>query len=363
MMGRVACFLLLCGVKVSVGLLLPSAADAHDSWVESIKFKGDIRPRYEVIKEDGEEDRERARFRIRLGVTAEVNDNVDVTIQLATGGDNPISKNQNFDDGFSTKDIGIDLAYADWAPKDILHVYVGKMKNPLHRAGDHALIWDGDFNPEGIALKYESGMFFGTISGFAVEERSDTDDSLLFVFQGGVSFEVSNSNKLIGGIGYMDYTNTVGNEPFYDGKRKGNSVDINGNLVYEYRQVEVFAEYKTKLGDYPLAFFVNYVENTKVDDYDTGYAVGAKIGKAGKSGTWEGSVAYQELEADAVIATFTDSDWRGGGTDATGFTIKGKYVLADSWNLGVSLFLNEIEKAAAIQRDYKRLQIDLEFKF
>ena len=360
MTAKKICFF---GMLMPAAWLLSEVAVAQTTWLDLLKFNGDIRPRYELIKEDGEEDRERARFRVRLGVTAEVNDNVDVTIQLATGGGNPVSTNQNFDDGFSIKDIGIDLAYADWAPKDNLHIFVGKMKNPLHRAGDHALIWDGDFNPEGIALKYESGMFFGTISGFAVEERSNADDSLLFAFQGGVSFEVSNSNKLIGGIGYMDYTNTVGNEPFYNGKGKGNSVDIDGNLAYEYKQVEVFAEYKTKLGDYPLAFFANYVENAKVDDYDTGYAVGAKIGKAGKSGTWEGSVAYQELAADAVIATFTDSDWRGGGTDATGFTIKGKYVLADSWNLGVSLFLNEIEKSAAMQRDYMRLQIDLEFKF
>ena len=339
------------------------ALNVQSTWANSIEFKGDIRPRYELIQEEGKEDRERARFRIRFGLTANVNENVDVTIQLATGGDNPVSANQSFDDGFSNKDIGVHLAYADWSPKDNLHVYVGKMKNPLHRAGGHALIWDGDLNPEGIALNYKSGAFFGTIGGFTVEERSDADDSLLLALQGGVSYEVGDNNELIGGIGYMDYSNTVGNKPFYNGKGKGNSVDIDGNLINEYSQIEMFAEYKTRLGNYPFALFANYVENTKVDDYATGYAVGAKIGKAGKPGTWEGSVAYQELEADAVIATFTDSDWRGGGTDATGFTIKGKYVLADSWNLGVSVFLNAIEKAAAMQRDYKRLQIDLEFKF
>lgn len=42
---------------------------------------------------------------------------------------------QTFDDGFSTKDIGIDQAYVDWKITDELNFFGGKMKNPLFRAG------------------------------------------------------------------------------------------------------------------------------------------------------------------------------------------------------------------------------------
>ena len=87
------------------------------------------------------------------------------------------------------------------------------------------------------------------------------------------------------------------------------------------------------------------------------------IGKAGKPGTWQASWAWQELEADAVIATFTDSDFGNGGTDARGHTIKAVYALKDNWTLGGTLFVNEIDLASGSPRDYTRLQLDLNFSF
>ncbi len=350
-------------VLTIVSSLASQTSVAQDSWTDSISLKGDIRPRYEAIDEDGEEDRARGRFRIRLGLTADVNDKVKAIVQLASGGDNPVSTNQTFDGGFTRKDVGLDLAYVDWTPKDNMHVFAGKMKNPLHRAGGHALIWDSDLNPEGLALDYEAGMFSGTIGSFAVEERSSADDSLLLSVQGRVNFDFEQAGHLNIGVGYHDYSETVGNTPFYNGNGKGNSVDASGNLLFDYNQVEVFAEYATSIGNYPLSVFTNYVENTEVSVNDTGYAFGAQIGKAGEPGTWQASWAYQELEADAVIATFTDSDFGGGGTDAKGHTIKGKYALADNWAVGGTLFLNEVDLASGTPHDYTRLQLDLEFKF
>ena len=54
------------------------------------------------------------RFRTRLGLSASVSDDVRFVFQLATRGDNTVSTNQTIDDGFSTKAIGVDLAYIDW---------------------------------------------------------------------------------------------------------------------------------------------------------------------------------------------------------------------------------------------------------
>ena len=156
---------------------------------------------------------------------------------------------------------------------------------------------------------------------------------------------------------------TEGNSPFHDGAARGNTVDVDGNLVLDYNQVEFFAELSTSLGDMPFSVFADFVQNSDADTQDSGYAFGAAIGKAGSPGTWQASVAYQEIEADAVIATFTDSDFGGGGTDATGFTIKGKYALADNWALGGTLFLNDVDEFIDDKHDYTRLQLDLEFKF
>lgn len=362
-MKTACCTLVAAIVLAAAALLAPSDATAQESWTDSISIKGDVRLRYDTTREEGDPDRDRGRFRARLGLTADVNENVTAIVQFATGGDNPVSTNQSFDGGFDRKDLGLDLAYLDWTPNDNTHVYGGKMKNPLHRAGGHALIWDSDLNPEGVAIKYETGGFFGTAGLLFVEERSTADDSLLSVLQGGYSFEVADGAQLTAGIGYFSYSDTVGNAPFYDGSARGNSVDLNGDLILEYQQVEVFAELDMKLGDLPFQLFADFVQNSDADTADSGFAFGAAIGKVGDPGTWQASWVYQDLEADAIISTFTDSDFGGGGTDNEGHVIRGKYGLADNWALAGSLFLNEVDSFAGSPHDYDRLQLDLEFKF
>ena len=116
---------------------------ADEGWAERLSFKGDVRLRYEGIDEQFESRRDRMRFRARVGLTAEVQDDVQVVLQLATGGDNPVSTNQTFDDGFSRKDIRLDLAYVDWQVNDSWSINAGKMKNPIfpRRQGTANLGW------------------------------------------------------------------------------------------------------------------------------------------------------------------------------------------------------------------------------
>ena len=345
-------------------LFITSPAGAEEeSWADRIKFKGDVRLRHERIDEEGEEDRARMRFRTRFGLSAKVNDDVKVVFQMATGGNNPVSTNQTFDDGFSTKDIGVDLAYVDWKIDDGLNFYGGKMKNPLYKAGGVPLIWDGDLNPEGFALKYTSGNFFGTVGGFSAEERSSTDDSLLYVVQAGMKFPVGDAATLIAGIGYFSYTDTIGNSPFYNGSSKGNTVDLNGDYVYDYKNTEVFAELSTKVGDWPLKVYAHATQNSDAPTEDTGFAVGAKLGSAKQEGDTEFSWTYQDIEADAVIGTFNDSDFGGGGTDSDGHMLKGKYAVSKKIFLGGTLFLNSVDRFQGTEHDYNRLQLDVEFKF
>lgn len=357
------CNFVVVSAVVLLAALGPLTSRAQESWTDSIAVKGDIRLRYDGIREEGNPDRDRARFRFRLGLTADVNENVKAVIQLASGGDNPVSTNQSFDDGFDRKDIGLDLVYLDWTLNNKTHVYGGKMKNPLHRAGGHALLWDSDLNPEGIAIQYESGGFFATTGLLFVEERSSTDDSLLMALQGGYEFELSDGVRLTAGAGYMSYSDTIGNAPFYDGNARGNSVDVNGDLVLEYKELEVFAELDMKLGDLPFTVFADFVQNSDASAEDSGLAFGAAIGKASDPGTWHASWAYQDLEADAVISTFTDSDFGGGGTDNKGHVLKGRYSLRDNWALAGSLYLNEVDNFSGTAHDYDRVLIDLEFKF
>jgi hypothetical protein len=361
--------LLLAAVIVAAGAFAPADSHAQESWVDRLSFKGDFRPRLEYIDRDegsfGEavDERRRSRFRVRFGMTAEVNENVDFVFELATGGENPVSTNQSFDGGFTRKAIGVNLAYANWRVTDSLNVQIGKVKNPLHRAGGHHLVWDSDLNPEGLAIKYAAGGFSGSIGMFGVEERSTTDDTLLLTLQGAYEFNISDESSLTAGIGYHAYSNMIGNSPFWNGVPFGNTVDVEGNFIYDYKMIQGFVEYSMKLGELPLSFFIDYVQNTEAPVFDTGYAFGGKLGKASQPGDWQASIAYQDLEADAVVALYTDSDFGGGGTDGTGFTIKGKYALKKNLALGGTLFVNEIESNINNPTDYTRVQIDIEFKF
>lgn len=352
-------------VAAAAGILtvVSTAESADANWSDRISFKGDVRLRYEGIDEDGEAKRDRMRFRARVGLSAAVIDDVKVVFQMATGGDNPVSTNQTFDDGFSTKDIGVDLAYVQWAATENLTLFGGKMKNPLYRAGGVPLIWDGDLNPEGFAATFESGNFFATGGAFSAEERSSADDSLLYAAQAGMNFTVADGATLTAGVGYFGYTDTVGNSPFYDGSANGNTVDIGGNYVFEYRNTELFAQYDTSVNDWPLRFFAHATQNNEVSREDTAFAFGAKLGSAKKQGSSEYSWTYQDIEADAVIGTFNDSDFGGGGTDSSGHILKAKYMLRDRIGLGGTLFLNDVDRFQGVEHDYSRVQIDLEFKF
>ncbi len=356
----------------AITALLPlSTAIAVDeeSWVERISFKGDVRLRYEMIDLDGAPERNRMRFRSRFGLSAKVADDVKFVFRLATGGGDPVSTNQTFDDGFSTKDIGVDLAYIDWKITDSLNFFGGKMKNPFFKAGGSPLVWDGDLNLEGLAMSYEHDRFFGTVGGFSVEERSTADDSLLYVVQFGGKFRLGDTSSITAGVGYYAYTNTIGNLPFYNGRAKGNTVEVIGTVlpigtyVYDYKNTELSAQFDATLGDWPLRIYAHATRNSEVSIQDSAYAFGAKIGSAKKDGEIELSWTYQDIEADALIASFNDSDFGGGGTDADGHILKAKYAVSKNIILGGTLFVNDVNRFQGVERDYSRLQLDVEFKF
>ncbi len=347
-------------------VLLPGhllASENAPSWADSVTLSGDFRLRYESIEQDERDDRSRARYRGRLGLSAKVADDIKVLLRLATGGDDPVSTNQTFGDGFSTKDIGVDLLYVDWTINEQWSLVAGKTKQAWYKAGGTSLAWDGDLNPEGAAVKFSQGAWFASAGGFSVEERSSDSNTILYYAQAGTKLNVSRDNALTLGSGFFTYDNTVGVEPFFRAQARGNSVDTNGNYQFDYELIEVFAAYDTEVAGWPVTVFGDWYQNTAVDDADTAFAVGIKLGKAKKKGSKQISWTYHDTEADALVGTFTDSDFAGGNTNSSGQFLKGKYALRDNVVVGFTLILSEFGGVSGSDTDYDRFMLDFEFKF
>jgi hypothetical protein len=237
------------------------------------------------------------------------------------------------------------------------------MANPFFRPGNHHLIFDSDLNPEGLALRYGRGNWFLNYAGLWVEERSAADDSILLGGQIGYRDTFDNGMRLTAGFSYYDYRNAQGQIPFYDGAGRGNRLDVLGRYSTGFNEAELFGELSLKAGDHPISVFADYVTNTAANAADRGFAVGGSLGELSRAGTWRVGYAYQDLEANAVVATFTDSDFAGGGTDGKGHVVDFSYALRDRWVLGFRYFLNKRGADVGNERDYNRLQADMSFSY
>jgi hypothetical protein len=357
---------------VSLAIFLPAQTHAQNEeqvdpsrhrWIDTIDWEGDLRLRYDGTNEAGEVERNRFRFRGRFGFGSELSNKVQFFLRLATSDGDPVSTNLDFGNGFSSKDIAIDRVFVNWQASPDLDIAFGKMGRPWFRAGSNSLLWDSDLNPEGVNVRWSPGDFFVNLGTFVVAERSASDDSWQHSVQAGLDKRLSETSRLVVSAAHFDYTNTIGNPPFYLNKPKGNSVDIDGNFIYDYNIVEISTEYTTLVSDWPVSVFGVWAQNTAVDVQDTAFAVGVTIGIANARGKMQFSYAWHDTEADAVMGIFTDSDFGGGNTDSRGHFIKARYVLTENITLNGTFIISEIEMFRNNQHDYNRIQLDVEFHF
>lgn len=376
---RPSCTLTLLGVGV---LFLAVHARAAEPTAPSTPLPGrvsaftpraDFRFRHEIIDGEGMTMRNRERIRARLGLQIALPPDVDLVVGLATGNDgDPVSTNQTLSGAFAKKPVWLDLAYADWHPGwgSGLHVLLGRMKNPFFAPGKAELIWDHDLNPEGAALSWAHAFDgvepFVTTGVSFIDERDKARDALLLGAQAGLRASLL-GGKLwftVGGS-YFDYTETQGAVAYFDKtKGFGNSVDATDpdNVTYlnDYDLVEGFAEIGGKILGFPVTAVADVVKNLDPADDGLGWLAGVVLGKAREPLSFEVRYNFRVLEKDAVLGAFTDSDFRGGGTDGEGHEAGVDFVLAKHVQLGASYFFND--KGVDDGKGYHRAQIDVVFK-
>ena len=369
-------------------------------WATKIKARGDLRYRHEWIdpervvsgSADDAADRTRHRIRARLGFDAKVTDNAKVTLLLATGGDDPRSSNQTLGSQGTRKSIGIDMAYADWTFMQGGNLILGKQPYPFYRPGQ-SLFFDGDYNPEGGAVKFERGMLFGSAYGWWLSEQynanpaGENSDGNIFGGQLGLKFGLFGGESRIA-LHYYDcgacqneasimYANNGNGNTTYQVRRTttiGNtnttppvpvvSTTTTNYLTYDYQVLQVSGDIGLVLFDLPFTFWADYANNMADDvEYDTAYGVGAVLGKASNAKSWEAGIGWQSIDADALFGQLVDSDFGDGRTDSEGWFLKGGYAPVKNITLNATYFINTLNKDVGTELDYNRLQLDVNYKF
>ncbi len=370
----------------------PAAAapvPAPKTWADSVTLKGDLRYRYETINDDSKKNaskstytRERDRVRARLAAEAKCNDDLKVVVGLSTGDKDPISGNQTLGDGAQKKPMMLDLAYMDYSfigdtTANEIHGLAGKMKNPFITMNDD-LMWDPDLTPEGLALKSQFGNDLVTVYGNAgyiwLQERDSKSAGTLYAGQGAAKFQFIPEASLTVGASYYGFQNVQGYDVIdWQGANSGygNSTK-NGTIAggvtnkawaSQFTPVVYFASLDLWVAGLPVSIFGQELSNTDASKLDQGHLYGVSLGKAKNPGSFEVGYSYTELQKDATIGFWTDSDRWGGGTDGKGSKIYGKYQLMKNLQLGVAYFTDDKGIASGKPTNYDRLMVDLQAAF
>jgi Putative porin len=349
------------------------------AWVPNFTFKGDLRYRNENIDQEFAVQRNRDRIRVRAGFVAKVNDTIKTEFQLASaeGGD-PRSSNQTLTGENTRKSVYLDLAYAEWQPHADWKFTGGKMKYPWVRPGQ-SVLFDGDINPEGLAVNFNHGPFFASSFYNILEERSTVGESTLFGGQLGWKQAFGTASVTVG-ASYFDYNSVQHRNPFFNASSNGNTTTTVGCfpgqspcLLNDYNLFEGFAEYSVPVAGRPLSLYAEYIKNdAAVNSLDTAYSAGILYGRASNPRTWEIGYFYQKVEKDSLNAQFVDSDFAGGNADGKGGVFKAAYAFARNWTMNLTYFMNKTNMDVPVNvsgvgsvrdRDYKRLQVDMNFKY
>jgi len=344
------------------------------SWLEGLKFSGDLRMRYEGIWIDPRAakttNEQRGRFRLRFGFEKKVTDDFDIAFRLASGKDSdPTTTNQTFTDDFSKKLVWIDLAYGLYHPVAVpgLVFGVGKVKNPYVNTD---MMWSQDVNPEGAYESYK--LKVGKVEPFITlgqqmltDQTSLTPDANLLAYQPGVKVNFTENINWVSALAYYDFMNYADKGNFQ--KANGNTVAASGSLAAGEFNIWNFTNIVTfPVKTLPVSPYVDYAKNAgdrayiNGDKEDTAYAVGIKVGDIKKKGDWAFDYKYARIEADSIVGAFADNSF-GPGSNVQGSKVGFSYGLAKNVTLGTALYFTEPVTGGDV--DKTTVQADLVFKF
>ena len=360
-----------------LALATPAWAQSSSSWTEHIRVSGDLRQRYEGFFEKDRTSRQRLRFRLRLTVNAEVNDDVTVGIRLGSGDlGNPISTNQSLTDVLTRTPIAIDRAFVAYNPSDLpaLTIGAGKFGIPVTRT---ELTFDNDLNWQGLYQQVRGsseGISYRLVAAqVPLEESSGDADGALFATFGEVGFAAGgHSLQLsVGNYAYRSVDRVAVALDSQDISRNTNpyAFDADGNVVgfvSGFNLVDVIGRATLDTGrpNYPVQLTVDFVKNIDAaTGEDSGLWMTAAYGQASEPKSYRLAYTYARVEQDAVLSALNFSDMP--GTNLKMHRVVLSYMVAPRVHLDFTAIFTRKLQLSPGERDtlLRRPQIDMRFSF
>ena len=341
------------------------------AWIQNMQFKGDLRVRHQSDwpGKSGADIRIRDRIRFRLALETKLMEKFKVGARLATGSEGldgssvvdkeSTSTNHTLGQSFGKARLMLDYAWLKYDINNYMSLTGGKMKAKTQAWTVSDLLWDGDVNPDGLALNINKNLgngvsFFGNASWLILSDDGK-DSPTMYIIQPGVNMSLSENASLKFAVAYqkMDVS--------------GKDLWLFGTPAVNYYCYNPGVELKINkaIAGYTVKFFGDYVTNSAdgVDEDKDGYLAGICFGhkKVSGFGTWQLKYMLRHLEANAWLNKLGDSDAYGGSTNAEGYEVALSYGLAKNTSLGIDYYaMNKITGTSAPK---SLIQIDIVQKF
>ena len=375
----------------------------------SLRLSGDLRFRYEALRNQGfdalaeQPDRNRLRVRARLALDGTINSHFDWGLKLATGNFvDPISSNQNLTDFFERKPFALERAFIRYDSKGEtagVQLVAGKFEPTFRRT---QMVWDEDVNVEGLseAIYFKTTTPLRQVKLVAFElpfnEVAAGKDGVVFGGQVQSDWQLSRTVSASANLAYYDWNhadqvvtglgalatqvngglaNNLGgvgtqqNGPLGTTNRVirnaagqpigflagFNLVDFLGNVTWQAS------------GRFPVTFLIDYVHNAtgRVRNEKNGYWTGVQVGQAKEKGDWLFSYTYSRIEQDAVLVPFNFSEILPSNSlshmPSIGYQIVNGVTL--QWNAYYSQRVNRVVANSPFNRFFNRTQIDVIYRF
>lgn len=334
-----------------------SAMEQKVSWAERTVISGDVRVRQERIqvedKKPSEQTQSRQRYRARIAAVSQVTPTVEAGIRLASGNNNDVrSTNQDMNNYFTKKDIWLDRAYINWHPENVpgLKMIGGRMSQPWTKVAESEVIWDNDINPEGVAVQYSRKFgqtnVFGSSGAFTVKDNVTgfgpefNNDLRMYYMQLGANLFPGDDFKLTLGTSLFHYYKDELGVPTRP-PNAGLGLTLNGNNSTQFQLYEGFGQLDILGLPLPLSLYGQYVQNPNANGPDDGEDSAYMVGLMTRF--WEIGVnySYRNVERNAVVGAFTDSDFASGFTASKGSKLQLTYNITKNFQFLTTYFYTE----------------------